>query len=181
MKFVQLPLKDAFIIEAEPFIDSRGLFERIFCKNEFNKINHKKEIVQINHSLTKQKGAIRGMHFQLPPYTEIKIVKCINGMVFDVIIDIRKNSLTFLNWHSEILSKDNMKMLYIPEGFSHGFQTLEENCELLYFHTEFYTPQYEKGLRYNDPLINIKWNLEVTEISDKDKNYPSIDKNFIGV
>ena len=181
MKFTETPLKDAFIINSEPLIDSRGMFERIFCKNEFNKIGLKREIVQINHSLTKKKGSIRGMHYQIPPFAETKMVRCIKGSVFDVIVDIRKCSETFLKWQGEILSSENMKIIYIPEGFAHGFQTLEDDCELLYFHTEFYNNNYERAIRHNDPLINIKWKIDITEISEKDKNHPLLNKIFQGL
>jgi len=122
MKFHQTFLKGAYVIEPEPFEDHRGKFSRIFCQEDLKQIGHCKEIVQINHSLTKQKGAIRGMHFQKPPKAEIKIVKCIRGSVFDVIIDLRKKFPTIFKWHGEILSSENMKMMYVPEGFAHRFQ-----------------------------------------------------------
>lgn len=172
MRIDKLPLQDAFIIELEPFKDDRGLFARVFCQNELRNILCDKNIVQINHSLTRQKGAIRGMHFQYSPKSEIKMVKCLRGSVFDVMIDLRQDSSTFLKWHGEMLSAENMKMMYIPEGFAHGFQTLEENCELLYFHTEFYSPEHEGGVRYDDPKIGISWPLEVTDVSERDKNHP---------
>ncbi len=175
------PLQDAFIIEPEPFRDGRGLFARVFCRQELRDILHDKNIVQINHSITKQKGAIRGMHFQYPSKAEIKMVKCLRGSVFDVIIDLRKGSPTFLKWHGETLSSENMKMLYIPEGFAHGFQTLEENSELLYLHTEFYSPEHEGGVRYSDLSINISWPLDVTDISEKDRNYPLLSQDFEGI
>ena len=143
MRINKLPLEGTFVIEPEPFTDDRGSFTRVFCKQELQSILEGKNIVQINHSLTRQKGAIRGMHFQYPPKAEAKMVKCMHDSVFDVIIDLRQGSSTFLKWHGEILSAENMKMLYIPEGFAHGFQTLEENCVLLYLHTEFYSPEYE--------------------------------------
>ena len=162
-------------------MDDRGLFARVFCQNELLNILHGKNIVQINHSLTKQKGAFRGMHSQYPPKAEIKIVKCLRGSVFDVIIDLRKGSPTFLKWHEEILSSENMKMMYIPEGFAHGFQTLEENCELLYLHTEFYSPKHEGGVRYNDPKVGIKWPLEVRDISERDKKHPLLAEDFQGI
>jgi len=181
MKIKQTPLQDAFIIEPEPFKDDRGLFARVFCQHELRNILKGKNIVQINHSITKQKGAIRGMHFQYPPKAEIKMVKCLRGSVFDVIIDLRKGSSTFLKWHGETLSSENMKMLYIPEGLAHGFQTLEENSELLYLHTEFYSPEHEGGVRYNDLAINISWTLDVTDISEKDRNYPLLSQDFEGV
>jgi len=181
MKIKQTPLQNAFVIEPEPFTDDRGLFARVFCKQELQSILHGKNIVQVNHSMTRQKGAIRGMHFQRPPMAEIKMVKCLSGSVFDVMIDLRSDSSTFLNWYGEKLSAENMKMMYIPEGFAHGFQTLEENSELLYLHTEFYGPEHEGGVRYNDPLINISWPLEVTDISKKDKNYSLLSKDFEGL
>lgn len=181
MKIKQTLLKDAFVIEPEPFEDTRGMFSRIFCKKEFQAVGFVKDIVQVNQSITRQKGAIRGMHFQQPPMSEIKMVKCLRGSVFDVMIDLRKNSSTFLKWYGEILSAENMKMMYIPEGFAHGFQTLEENCELLYLHTEFYSPEHEGGLRYNDPKIEIKWPFEATDISKRDRNHPLLSSEFKGM
>ena len=172
MNIKQTPLQDAFIIEPEPFMDNRGVLARVFCKQELQSILHGKNIVQVNHSMTRQKGAIRGMHFQRPPKAEIKMVKCLRGSVFDVIIDLRKGSSTLLKWHGEVLSCENMKMMYIPEGFAHGFQTLEENSELLYLHTEFYSPEHEGGVRFDDPVLNISWPLEVTDISEKDRTHP---------
>lgn len=181
MKIKQTLLQDAVIIEPEPFEDTRGRFSRIFCQNELFGILDGKNIVQINHSLTRQKGAIRGMHFQYPPKAEIKMVRCITGKVFDVMIDLRKNSPTFLKWHGEILSSENMKMMYIPEGFAHGFQTLQPNSELLYLHTEFYGPEHEGSVFYDDPKIGIKWPLEVTDISEKDQNHPLLGEDFSGI
>ena len=181
MKIKQTPLQDAFVIEPEPFSDNRGMFYRVFCWHELQNILRDRMIVQINHSLTRQKGAIRGMHFQYPPKAEIKMVKCLCGSVFDVVIDLRKGSPTLLKWHGETLSSENMKMIYVPEGFAHGFQTLEENSEILYLHTEFYSPEHESGVRYNDPKLEIKWPLEVAEISDKDGGYPLLTQNFRGI
>jgi len=181
MKFIETNLKNLYIIEPELLKDERGLFYRVFCRNELKEIEHVKEIVQINQSLTKKKGSIRGMHFQYPPKAEIKIVKCLYGSVFDVAIDLRKNSSTLLQWHGEVLSAENKKMIYIPEGFAHGFQTLENNSELLYLHTEFYSPKYEGGIRYNDPRINIKWPLEISYISNRDNEFNLLDNNFLGI
>jgi dTDP-4-dehydrorhamnose 3,5-epimerase len=177
MKFITTLLKDAYIIEPASFEDERGKFTRVFCKNEFSKIGHTKEFVQFNHSLTKLKGTVRGMHFQRTPYEEIKLIRCIRGSVFDVIVDVRPQSPTFLKWFGEVLSADNMKMMYVPEGFAHGFQTLESDCELLYHHTQFYTPQYENGVNSLDKLIDIKWPLEISLITDKDRSLPFINKN----
>jgi dTDP-4-dehydrorhamnose 3,5-epimerase len=174
MRFHKLPLEGAYVIETEPFQDYRGLFARIFCQGELNEIGHSKSIVQINHSITVEKGAIRGMHFQYPPKAEIKIVRCLRGSVFDVILDLRNSSATFGKWHGEVLSSDNMKMMYIPEGFAHGFQTLVENAELLYLHTEFYDPKYEGGVTFDDPEIGIDWPLPARMISAKDRNLPPL-------
>ena len=178
MKFIEFDVKDVYVIEPVPFKDHRGHFSRVFCENEFKEINHSKRIVQINHSGTVKKGALRGMHFQYPPNAEVKIVKCISGYILDVAIDLRKDSPTFLKWHGEVLSAENMKMLYVPEGFAHGFQALEDNIEIIYFVTEFYSPKSEGGVRYNDPKINVKWPLEVSDLSNKDNSWPLIDNNF---
>ena len=181
MKILESPFKNAFVLQVEPYVDHRGKFARIFCQNDLKQIGHYKQIVQINHSLTKKKGAIRGMHFQYPPKAEIKMVKCLRGSVFDVIVDLRRDSHTILQWYGEILSDDNFKMMYVPEGFAHGFQTLEENTELLYLHTEFYSPEHEGGLAYNDPMLSIEWPLETTEISEKDQEYPLLSEAFEGI
>lgn len=181
MKLIETKLKDLYIIIPEPFEDHRGTFYRFYCENELKKIGYNKTIVQMNQSLTKIKGSIRGMHFQYPPKSEIKFVKCLRGSIFDVAIDLRKNSPSFLKWHSELLSAENKKLMYIPEGFAHGFQTLEDNCEVLYLHSEFYSPELESGIRYNDPKVNIKWPLEISEISKRDKEHELIKDNFEGI
>ena len=181
MIFAATPLKGAYTIETELFQDDRGWFTRTFCKTEFLEISHKGEFVQINHSHTNQKGTIRGMHYQLQPFSEIKLIRCIRGEVFDVIIDIRKGSPTFLQYFSVTLSDENMKMIYIPEGFAHGFQTLRNHAELIYHHTNFYTPGMEGGIRFNDPAININWPEKVQMISEKDKNIPILSNAFQGI
>ena len=181
MIFTETPLAGAFVVEPEPYRDDRGLFARTFCKNEFSKLNHTKEFVQFNHSQTLKKGTIRGMHYQLPPYSEIKLIRCIRGRVFDVIIDLRKDSPTFLKYHAVELSEQNMLSYYIPEGFAHGFQTLEDDSQLIYHHTAFYVPGHEAGIRYNDPLIGIDWPLPVTVITDKDRNHEFLTRSFKGL
>lgn len=181
MIFTPTQLKGVFIIDLQPVGDSRGWFSRTYCKNEFAEIGHDKEWVQLNHSFTSKKGTVRGMHYQLPPFSEIKMVRCIAGAVLDVVIDLRKDSPAFLQWTGVELSAENKKMIYIPEGFAHGFQCLTDNCELLYHHSAFYTPGAEGGIRYNDPLVGINWPLELTEISDRDKAHPFLDKNFKGI
>jgi dTDP-4-dehydrorhamnose 3,5-epimerase len=181
MKILASPFKNAFVLEQEPNIDHRGKFGRIYCQDELKQIEHHEQIVQINHSLTRKSGAIRGMHFQYPPKAEIKMVKCLCGSVFDVIVDLRSDSPTFLQWYGEVLSDDNLKMMYVPKGFAHGFQTLVENTELLYLHTEFYSPEHEGGVRYDDPILSIAWPLETTEISEKDQKYPLLSEAFEGI
>jgi len=181
MIFKETPLKGAYTIELNPFIDNRGLFARTFCKNEFLAIGHDKEFVQFNHSVTHKKGSIRGMHYQLPPFSEVKLIRCIRGKVFDVIIDLRKNSPTFLNHHFVELSENNMLSLYIPQGFAHGFQTLEDNTQLIYHHTAYYCPDYEAGIRYDDPALGISWSLPVSTITEKDLNYNLLKNSFKGI
>ena len=181
MIFTETILKGSYIIGLEPYIDERGWFARTWCKNEFEQVGHKAEWVQINHSFTKMKGTIRGLHYQLPPFSEIKLVRCISGTIFDVIVDLRKDSATFLQWFGTELSAANKKMLYIPEGFAHGFQTLDDDCELIYHHSEFYSPGVEGGIRFNDRAVNIKWPLPVTSISERDLNHPVLTEKFNGI
>lgn len=181
MIFKPSPLQGNYTIELEPHGDSRGWFARTFCEKEFEQIGCTKKWVQMNHSFNAEKGTVRGLHFQLPPHAEIKLVRCIAGAVFDVVVDIRKNSPTFLGWFGAELSTQNKTMMYIPEGFAHGFQTLSENCELVYCHSEFYTPGSESGLRYNDPAVGIHWPIEITNLSERDKQHSLITKNFTGI
>lgn len=181
MIFTETQLEGSYLISLTPFGDSRGWFARTYCKKEFAQIGHHKEWQQINHSYSTKKGTIRGMHYQLAPYNEIKMVRCIAGAVFDVIIDLRKNSPTFLKWFGAEISAENKSMLYIPGGFAHGFQTLTNNAELVYHHTEFYTPVAETGVRFNDKMIDIKWPLPVSEISEKDNSFPLLISTFKGL
>ena len=181
MIFNETPLKGSFTVELKPFTDERGWFARYYSKKEFQEIGHTKEWVQMNHSVSYKKGTIRGMHFQLSPYREIKMVRCIAGTVFDIIVDIRSDSSTFLKWFGVELSAVNKKMLYIPEGFAHGFQCLTDNCELLYHHSEIYQPKAEAGIRFDDPKVGIQWPLPVSIISERDANHPLLNENFKGV
>ncbi len=174
MIFEETNLKSSFVIFPKTIKDNRGEFSRFFCKQEFKKIGLEKEFVQINHSYNLLKGTIRGMHFQKSPFEESKLIRCVRGSVLDVIIDLRPESNTYLKHFAVELSADNKKMIYIPTGFAHGFQTLQENTELIYHHTEYYKPEFETGIRYNDPQLGIKWPLTVTGISDKDKNYSPV-------
>lgn len=181
MIFTPSELEGVFFISLQPVGDNRGWFSRTYCKNEFAAIGHTKEWVQMNHSFTAKKGTIRGMHYQLPPFSEIKMVRCIAGAVLDVVIDLRKDSPTFLQHMQLELSAQNKQMIYIPEGFAHGFQCLEDNCELIYHHSAFYTPGAEGGIRFDDPQTGIKWPLNPTEISDRDRSHPLLDNNFKGI
>ena len=178
MNLDSTPLSGLFVIERKSIFDHRGAFSRLFCSNELLEIMGNRQIVQINHSITKAKGAVRGMHFQYPPYAEMKLVTCLKGEVFDVAVDIRQDSPTYFKWHAEVLSQDNHKTLAIPEGFAHGFQTLTHNSEMLYLHTCEYNPQAEGGLNPNDPYLGIDWPLPFSEISQKDLNRSFIDNEF---
>jgi dTDP-4-dehydrorhamnose 3,5-epimerase len=170
-----------YVIEPIVHEDDRGSFSRVFCEDELSDIFQEKNIKQVNHSVTTKKGTVRGMHFQYAPNCEVKILKCIKGKVFDVVVDIRKESKTFLQTFCIELSEDNRKMIYIPEGFAHGFQTLENSTELLYFHNNIYTPNNEGALNVKDPLLNIKWPLDIIKLSIRDEEHNFIDNNFKGV
>tara|TARA_A100001015_G_scaffold303239_1_gene392580 strand:+ start:3398 stop:3961 length:564 start_codon:yes stop_codon:yes gene_type:complete len=180
-QITNLPLRDAKIFKKKKSSDDRGFLSRLYCYDEFidNKVNYK--IKQINLTLTKKKATIRGLHYQNPPHAEIKFVTCLKGEIFDVIIDLRKGSPTFLKFHAEILSEQNQKSLLIPKGFAHGFQSLKNNSELLYFHTENYMPTYENGINYQDKKININWPLKVSLISKRDQSLPNISDDFFGI
>lgn len=174
-------LLDAYIIDCFPHKDCRGLFCRWFCTKELSEIFGEKKIINVNFSRTTKKGSIRGMHFQIPPYSEMKIVRCIKGRILDTIIDIREGSKTFLEHISVELSEENMRMLVVPEGFAHGFQTLDDDCEIMYLVTELYNKPSENGLRYSDPKLAINWPLPIADVSEKDANHKLIDKDFKGV
>jgi dTDP-4-dehydrorhamnose 3,5-epimerase len=181
MTFTETSLAGSYLITLSPRSDSRGWFARTFDKQLFSQIGHSDDWVQMNHSMTRQAGAIRGMHFQYPPCAEIKLVRCIAGRVFDVIIDLRANSPTFLGWFGVELSEENNQMLYIPKGFAHGFQTLTDNCQLVYCHSAYYSPDAEGAIRYNDPKVAIQWPLSITDLSERDATHPLIDDRFIGL
>lgn len=172
MKFTETKLKGAFIIELEKREDSRGFFARTFCANEFEEHGLVNRIVQTNMSRTLKKGTLRGMHYQIPPHQETKLVRCTQGAIYDVIIDLRSESPTFKQWIGVELSAENHKMLFVPRDFAHGFVTLTDNVEVTYEVSEFYTPNSESGIRFNDPEINIKWPITITDTSEKDANWP---------
>ena len=174
-------IKGLYVAELKPFSDNRGFFVRAYCNKELEEISIEKPIKQINHSLTSTVGSIRGMHYQNYPYLEIKMVPCISGEVFDVAVDLRKDSDTFLQWHGVYLSAENSKMMVIPEGFAHGFQVIKPNSEMLYFHTESYAQNSESGALYNDKKIGIKWPIEAADISDRGLKHKLITKEFKGL
>jgi len=181
MEFHSTFIRDLYVAELTPFIDNRGFFARTYCEAELKNINVSQTLTQINHSRTVQVGTVRGMHFQYPPHAEIKMVRCLVGAIFDVVIDIRKNSDTFLQWFGEYLTPDNFKMMVIPAGFAHGFQVIEPNSELLYFHTASYAPESESGILFNDEKVGITWPIKATELSDRDRNHEKLDENFTGI
>ncbi|MDR1385165.1 MAG: dTDP-4-dehydrorhamnose 3,5-epimerase family protein [Planctomycetaceae bacterium] len=174
MQFTPLLQSGAYRIDLDPRGDERGQFTRLLCANELKKIGLTKPIVNINHSRTREKGTIRGMHFQYPPDCEIKIIKCIRGAVWDCIVDIRNDSPTFLKWDAVELTAENNRMIYVPEGFAHGFQTLTNDAEIVYFVTAFYAPKNEDGLRFDDPDLRIDWQLQAATVSERDKKHPLI-------
>lgn len=173
MIFKETNLKGAFVIELEKREDERGFFARTWCKKEFEANGLETGLVQANLSLSRKAGTLRGMHYQAAPYEETKLVKCTKGALYDVIIDLRPNSLTYKQWFAVELTENNYKMLYVPKGFAHGFQTLVDNVEVFYLVTQFYSPSSERGVRWNDPQFGIKWpDVNIRSISEKDKNWP---------
>jgi len=172
MFFTETQLKGAYIIEIEKLTDNRGFFARAWCKNEFEAHGLTSRVVQTNVSSNKKKGTLRGMHYQIAPYEETKLVRCTRGAIYDVIIDLRPASPTYAQWVGVELTAENYKMLYVPERFAHSFQTLEEDSEVTYQVSQFYTPGSESGIRWDDPAFSIEWPLEVQVISDKDKSWP---------
>jgi dTDP-4-dehydrorhamnose 3,5-epimerase len=181
MRFTETILKDSYLIVPDLFEDHRGFFSRWYCNHEFGERGLTTGFVQCNHSGTTGKGSIRGMHFQLPPHAEVKLVKCVAGKIFDVIIDIRQGSPTFLKWFGTELSAENKTMLYIPKGFAHGFQTLTEEAEIFYMMSAFYRKEAEGCIHYKDPLVNIQWPLTVINISGKDDSTSFINETFAGI
>ena len=179
MKFEKTPIEGVFLVKIELIQDDRGGFGRVFCTNEFNQAGISDiNFVQINHSYNLKKGTFRGMHFQKPPYGEGKLVRCTKGSVCDIVLDLRENSDTLFQSYQTTLSANEGTMIYIPQGLAHGFVTLEDHCELIYHHTEFYQPSYNTGVNVFDPMFAITLPLEISVISEKDKNYPFLNQDF---
>ena len=176
MKFLPTEINGAFLVELEPRIDDRGYFTRSFAQEEFDAAGIKFKMVQTNQAFTKAKGVLRGLHWQVEPKLESKFFQCLQGEIFDVICDVRHGSPTYGKWAGFNLKGDEFKLLFIPGGLAHGYETLTENCRVQYMVSEFYAPETEKGIRWNDPTFNISWPLEPTFMSEKDKNLPNYEK-----
>lgn len=176
MIFVETKLKGAFIIELERVADERGYFARTFCRKEFEDHGMNPNLVQCNISFNKKKGTLRGMHYQVKPHEETKTVRCTIGAIYDVLIDLRPDSPTYCRWAEVELTAENRRMLYIPEGLAHGFQTLEDNTEVFYQMSEFYYPASARGLRWDDPAFGIQWPLSNPIMSDRDRSYKYLDE-----
>lgn len=175
------PIDGLRVLQRKPIGDSRGYLERLFCMDELQALLGGRRIEQVNHTLTSSRGTVRGLHFQHPPYAETKFVHCLRGEVFDVAVDLRRGSPTFLRWHAEVLSAGNHRTFVIPEGFAHGFQALSDGCEMLYFHTAPYRQDAEGGLHPEDPRIAVSWPLPVVGISPRDAAHAFLDAHFGGV
>ncbi len=177
----ETPLCGLTLLHRHPIGDQRGYLERVFCHDALADLLGGQPIAQINHTLTAKPGTVRGLHFQSPPHAETKFVTCLKGEVFDVAVDLRRGSATFLRWHAECLSAENHRTLVIPEGFAHGYQTLTADCELLYLHTATYCLAAEGALNAVDPRLNIDWPLPIAERSARDQAHPLLNDEFVGV
>jgi len=172
MKFIPTPLLGAFLIELERRGDERGFFARLFCEREFADAGLETRFVQVNNSLTASRGTLRGMHYQLPPAAEVKVVRCLRGALHDVIIDLRPDSLTYGQWFGADLTAENRVMMYVPRGFAHGFITLVDATEALYLVSAFYAPEQERGVRFDDPQFGVRWPALPVDLSAKDRAWP---------
>lgn len=182
MKFHTTPLPDLMLVETTRVEDERGQFSRVFCEAECTELRPGLHWAQINVSLTYAKGTVRGMHFQYPPSAEAKLIRCLRGRVFDVAVDLRSNSPTYLHWHGVELDESEASQFFIPEGFAHGFQALTDDAQLLYLHSAVWDREKEGGLRHDDPAMAIAWPLPVARISDKDQNLPLVkESGFTGI
>jgi dTDP-4-dehydrorhamnose 3,5-epimerase len=181
MNITRLPIAGAALVDTRRIEDHRGAFARLFCTDALAPLLGHRHIVQANHSRTREVGAVRGLHFQLAPHAEMKLVRCLTGRVWDVVVDLRASSPSFLQWHAEELSAKNARMMVIPEGCAHGFQVLEPDSELMYLHTAAYAPHAEGGVRHDDPLIAIRWPLPMTDLSARDASHPLLSAGFAGI
>jgi dTDP-4-dehydrorhamnose 3,5-epimerase len=178
MKYTPLKIKDACVVDLEPHGDSRGFFSRVLCQKEFEGQGLDKRVVQINNSYNRYKGTLRGLHYQLPPSMETKLVRVVRGALWDVIVDMRQDSPTFMQWDGVELTAENRRMIYVPNGCAHGIITLEDHTEMLYFVSEYYDPSNERGGKWDDPKYGIKWPIEPKIISEKDQKNPYFDASY---
>jgi dTDP-4-dehydrorhamnose 3,5-epimerase len=181
MEFHELAIAGVFRLDARWIGDQRGGFARLFCQKEFAPYIGDAPLCQINYSINREKGTIRGLHYQNVPHAEVKIVRCVKGKIFDVVVDLRRDSATFLQSLGVVLSSENRDALLVPQGCAHGFQILADDSEILYFHTEYYTPSAEGGIRYDDPRLKIDWPLPAANVSDRDHAHPLITPDFSGI
>ena len=181
MKLAPTPLAGLHLVETQPVVDARGRFERLFCVQEWSALRPGLQFVQVNLSTTLGRGTVRGMHYQSAPAAEAKLIRCIRGRVFDVAIDLRADSPTFLRWHGVELAADEPSEVFIPEGFAHGFQALTDDVQLLYFHTTPWTPSCEGGVRHDDPRVGIRWPLPPSQVSARDASHPLLADDFPGL
>lgn len=172
MKFITTDFSGAYVVEPEKIVDDRGFFARTFCRDEFATRGLRPVFVQCNVSFNARKGTLRGMHFQEKPHEEAKLVRCTRGAIYDVILDIRRSSPTFMRWAAYELTAENHRMVYLPEGFAHGFQALEDNCEVFYQMSEIFHAPFARGIRWNDPAFSIPWPLADPIVSARDAQYP---------
>jgi dTDP-4-dehydrorhamnose 3,5-epimerase len=173
MIFIETELQGVYIVDLEFHRDERGFFGRTWCQNEFKERGLNPNLVQCNISYNAKRGTLRGMHYQTDPYQEAKLVRCTSGKIYDAVIDLRPDSITFKRWLAFTLTENSYRAIYIPEGFAHGFQTLEDNTEVFYQMSEFFHPEAARGVRWNDPEFHVEWPIETTIISEKDQNYPN--------
>lgn len=177
MKFIPLSLPGAYVIEPDPIADERGFFARVFCKTEFQQRELNPHLDQCSISFNHKKGTVRGMHFQKDPHAEVKVVRCTRGSIYDVILDLRPDSPTYKKWEGVILSAENRKLLYVPEGFAHGFQTLEDGTEVFYQISRPFAPASASGVKWNDLAFGVVWPLEISVISSKDQTYANYEES----
>ena len=176
MKFVPTPLEGAFVVEPELIEDERGFFARSFCRDEFRARGLDPAVVQCNISFNSKRGTLRGLHYQAKPHEEAKLVRCTQGVIWDVIVDLRESSATRYRWFAVELNSNNRRALYVPAGFAHGFQTLADDSEVLYQMSEFYHPESARGLRWDDPVIGISWPSADPVLSPRDRSYPLLER-----
>lgn len=179
--FLPTSISGLTLVQRKRYEDERGFLSRFYCAREFEMAGMRKAISQINHTLTHRAGAVRGMHYQTPPHAELKVVSCLHGEIFDVAVDLRQGSPTFLKWHAEVLSAKNQRSMLIPEGFAHGFQALGDDCEIIYLHTASYEQSAEAALNPLDSRLEIGWPMPITEMSVRDRNHPMVAADFEGV